>query len=219
MSFLLFLDESGHDHRVCPYEVHGGVALHTSRIWPFIQGMKRLQLDAFGVELSSFGSEVKGHKLLDKNRFKWAAQRGRIDDSSRRKLVISFLEKGQSHDRPTHEEFTAYGQASLSMAQGVFELLNAQESRVFAVAIPRKVRKPNTFQAKEFLRKDIVYLLERYFYFLESEGEDGLLVVDETDVDEDRRFVRRLERYSIIRRMDDIGAPGSSHLLSLSHPI
>ena len=30
MSYLLFLDESGHDHRTMPYEVRGGVALHAS---------------------------------------------------------------------------------------------------------------------------------------------------------------------------------------------
>ncbi len=28
MSWLLFLDESGHDHRQLPYEVRGGIALH-----------------------------------------------------------------------------------------------------------------------------------------------------------------------------------------------
>jgi hypothetical protein len=40
-----------------------------------------------------------------------------------------------------------------------------------------------------------VFLLERYFYFLEREQQHGLLVMDEVDKAEDRRFVRRLESY------------------------
>lgn len=45
------------------------------------------------------------------------------------------------------------------------------------------------------LRKDLVYLLERFFYFLDERQESGLLVMDETERADDRRFVRRLERY------------------------
>jgi hypothetical protein len=40
-----------------------------------------------------------------------------------------------------------------------------------------------------------VFLLERYFYFLEQEQEAGLLVMDETEKTQDRQFVRRLENY------------------------
>ena len=74
MSYILFLDESGHDHRTMPYEVRGGVILHASKLWPFVQGMRRLEMTSFGATLASVGSELKGHRLLDKNRFKWARQ-------------------------------------------------------------------------------------------------------------------------------------------------
>lgn len=60
MSWLLFLDESGHDHKNMPYEVRGGVALHAGRLWPFIQGMQRLELDSFGCQLHQFRKELKG---------------------------------------------------------------------------------------------------------------------------------------------------------------
>ena len=33
---LLFLDESGTDHRASPYEVTGGIAIAESDLWPFI---------------------------------------------------------------------------------------------------------------------------------------------------------------------------------------
>lgn len=81
------------------------------------------------------------------------------------------------------------------MARGIFELLRSHQARLFAAVIPRSVKKPDTVEAEEFLRKDFVYLLERFFYHLELKNQMGLLVMDETDRTEDRRFVRRLERY------------------------
>jgi hypothetical protein len=40
-----------------------------------------------------------------------------------------------------------------------------------------------------------VFLLERFFYFLEHEQEHGLLVIDEVDKVADRRFVKKMEAY------------------------
>ena len=85
MSYLLFLDESGHDHRTMPYEVRGGVALHASELWPFVQAMQRLELASFGTTLHQFQAELKGCKLLDKDRYKWAAQEAPMPDEERRK--------------------------------------------------------------------------------------------------------------------------------------
>lgn len=192
MSYLLFLDESGHDHRTMPYEVRGGVALHVSRLWPFVQGMQRLELDAFGTQ---FRAELKGHTLLDKDRFKWASQDKRMADEERRRHCRAFLTKGLEGKAPTRNEFTAYGQACLEMASGIFELLSQHDARLFAAVIPCSVVKPATFAAEEYLRKDHVFLLERYFYFLEEEEQHGLLVMDEMEKAEDRRFVKRLEAY------------------------
>jgi len=48
-------------------------------------------------------------------------------------------------------------------------------------------------EAEEYLRKDQVFLLERFFYFLETKREHGILVMDEVDKAEDRRFVARLQ--------------------------
>ncbi len=195
MSWLLFLDESGHDHRAMPYEVRGGVALHAGELWPFVQDVQRLELAAFGTLLHQFRKELKGCKLLDKDRFKFAAQGPRMENEERRKHCRGFLTKGLEKKKPTRAEFTAYGQASLEMARGIFELLRDHKAKRFAAAIPRSVTKPATTEAQEFLRKDQVFLLERFFYFLESEQKYGLLVMDEVDKTADRRFVRRLEGY------------------------
>lgn len=199
MSVLLFLDESGHDHKNAPYEVRGGVAIDADRLWPFVRAMQSLEESCFGDYLHRFRKEIKGHKLLDKDRFKWANQGPRMDDASRRLNCLSFLNKGVQKSptapAPIRAEFTAYGQACLEMARGVFELLRNHGAKLFASVIPCSVERPATSEADEYLRKDFVYLLERYFYYLEGRNTTGLLVMDETEKTEDRRFVRRLERY------------------------
>ena len=119
MSWLLFLDESGHDHRTTPYEVRGGVALHASELWPFVQDMQRLELAAFGTELNQFRTELKGSTLLDKDRFKWAAQGQRMSDEERRKHCRGFLTKGLEKMPPSRTEFTAYGQACRLPTRGM----------------------------------------------------------------------------------------------------
>lgn len=195
MSWLLFLDESGHDHKQMPYEVRGGVAFHAAELWPFVQQMQRLELDCFGCQLSLYRKELKGSTLLDKKRYRFANQTVTMAPEARRRHARGFLTKGLEKRMPTRPEFTAYGQACLEMARGVFQLLRAHRAVLFASAIPREVKKPATYQADEFLRKDQVFLFERFFYFLEEKQEHGLLVLDEVEKTVDRRFVRRLEDY------------------------
>jgi hypothetical protein len=194
MSYLLFLDESGHDHKTMPYEVRGGVALRASKLWSFVQGMRRVEIASFGVTLASVGAELKGHKLLDKDRFKWALQGATMDDAARQKHARSFLQKGPQKHQPTRQEFTAYGQACLAMVRGIFELLRGHDAKIIAVVTPRNAPKPPPGQS-EILRKDQVFLLERYFYLLQAAKETGLIVLDQTDKTDDQRLVRRMERY------------------------
>ncbi len=194
MSFLFFLDESGHDHRNMQYEVRGGVVLHSGTLWSFVRDMMALEVDAFGDRLHLYGTEIKGHKLLDKDRFRWSIQADELDPITRRMNSRSFLRKSTSGSTPSRIEFTAYGQASLMMARGMFDLLEKHDARVFACAIPRGAHKGVTPPA-DFLRKDQVFLLERFYYFLEDQQQTGLLVMDETEKKTDRQFVGRLERY------------------------
>jgi hypothetical protein len=195
VSWLLFLDESGHDHKQTPYEVRGGIALNAGKLWPFVQRLKQLELASFGARLHDFQSEIKGAKLLERKRFKWAAQADWMKDEERRKLCRQFLTKGLEKKSPTRLEFTAYGQACIEMCRGLFEVLREQEAKLFAAAIPTGVAKPLSFEAEEYLRKDHVLLLERFFYFLEAKLDHGLLVFDEVDKQSDHKFVRQVERY------------------------
>ena len=195
MSYLLFMDESGHDRKLCPYEVRGGIALHARDVWPFVQAMRELEREMFGDVLVRYGSEIKGARLLDKKRFEWAQQAEPIADEERRRLSVSFLNKGVTKRRPTKLEFTAFGQASLGMVEGIFALLHKHKATIFAAAIPRAVKAPPELAGQGLLRKDHVFLFERYYYFLEQQKEQGLLVLDETDKNLDRQFVREMTRY------------------------
>ena len=195
MSWLLFMDESGHDHKNMPFEARGGVAIHASKLWSFIQGWRRLEEDCFGTTLIAFGKEAKGYKLLDKDRLKWALQADPMPPEERRKLARSFLEYGQAKLAQKRENFTAYGQACVEMARGAFDLLIAHEAQLFVSLIPKGVQPPADNAYPDYLRKDQVFLFERFYYFLEAQHQNGLIVMDETEKTQDRRFVSRLEAY------------------------
>lgn len=95
MSWLLFLDESGHDHKHCPYEVRGGIAIHAGKLWAFVQQLQDAEIAAFGAPLHDYQKEIKGAKLLDKDRFKWANQDAPMNDSARRKHCRGLQYRGQ----------------------------------------------------------------------------------------------------------------------------
>ncbi len=197
MAWFLFMDESGHDHKQMPYEVRGGFSIAEDKLWPLLQDANRLELDCFGARLADYKSEIKGSKLLNKDRFKWAAGGDEIDAETRKQLCRSFLQVGLEKKSPSGRQFTAYGQACLLMADGIFDILDRYQANVFAAAVPRGSGKPDPANAEppDILRKDHVFLLERFFYFLERERHRGILVMDEVEEQADRRFVRKLEQY------------------------
>jgi len=195
LSYLFFIDESGHDHKNTPYEVRGGIVLHAKRLWGFIQQFQDLEEACFGTQLSNFGVELKGSRILEKKRFRCASQGELLDDLARRKHALAFLRHGEAHTSPSEIEFRAFGQACLQMGRGVFRLLQAHEGKIFAAVVPRSTKKPATFQADEYLRRDQVFLLERYFNYISARNETGLLVFDETDRTADSHFIRQIERY------------------------
>ena len=119
MSYLLFLDESGHDRRTMPYEVRGGMALHAEKLWPFIQRMRSMEEAAFGDLLQHYGAEIKGHHLLDKERFKWAAQGDLLDDTARRKYALSFLDKGVQKKGSSHSSVLVQPKLARIGARGI----------------------------------------------------------------------------------------------------
>ena len=121
MSWLLFLDESGHDHRQMPYEVRGGVTLHASKVWSFVQAMQSAEHECFGCSLQDFGHELKGASLLKRDRFKHALSKTKrpISPQQRRNDCRSLFARKQRpkpEQGPRGTELPSYGQACLLMA-------------------------------------------------------------------------------------------------------
>ena len=136
-------------------------------------------------------------KLLQKDRFAHAAQMPEFEAAKRQQHCRALLQACLEKRPPTREQLTAYGQASLRMADGIFVMLERHKAIIFASAVPRGTAKPpaGTPPSPDILRKDHIFLLERFFYFLEREKQMGLLVMDEVEKQEDRRFVKRLHDY------------------------
>ena len=169
------------------FSLSSGLSCRRCSVW---------QVDCFGCRLHEYGNEMKGATLVNRKRVRFAKQQAPFPDSDRQKLCRSFLAKGHAGDaRQSRDEFTAYGQACLRMARETFALLHQHEAVLLASAIPRGVAKPPDYRFDDYLRKDMVFLFERFFSFLEQEKEPGILVMDETEKREDRRFVARLEAY------------------------
>jgi hypothetical protein len=149
-----------------------------------------------GCTLREFQKELNGSTLLDAKRFRFAKQADPMPDEERRKHSRTFLTKGLQKGLPTSSEFCAYGQACIEMAHGIFRLLTENDAVLFASMIPRGSGKADA-PIEGLLRKDKVFLLERFFYFLEPKKEHGLLVLDGSEKISDMKFVKQLESYFV----------------------
>ena len=153
MSWLLFMDESGHDHKQMPYEVRGGIALQDRRVWPFILAIASLEGNCFGVRLADFSKEFKGSKLLDKDRIKWAEQGPDRAMKNASEMHERFFPRVCRRNRKAAPSLPATAEACLEMTQGIFRLLRDHDAKLFASLIPRGVKPPTTFEATEYLRR------------------------------------------------------------------
>lgn len=194
---LLFVDESGTDHKEAPYEVLAGVAISERHLWSLIQDIRRAERTFFHVGLSDMGVELKGKSLLKRKTFRFAQQGA---ESIQPDLARQFLEKGTllregvASPSPTRDEFTAYGQAILGFVRAMFELCGAYRAKFFASIVDPGAPRPS---GGDFLRKDYAYLFERFFYYLEdlSTSEMGIVVFDELEKAQCRILLDQMARY------------------------
>ena len=189
------MDECGHDHKQMPYEARGGICLPDNEVWNFTCKMQDLESQCFGVHLYKHGSEIKATKLLNKRRFEWAAYAEAIPAQERRQLCRQFLANTARHVSPTRRQFCAFGQASLLFVRHLVTLLHQCSASIFASMIPLGSNRPPDSYPQGHLRRDLIILFQRYFYFLEDRHEMGLVVLDETDRTDDSRFLRKFERF------------------------
>ena len=196
---LLFVDESGHDHRESPYEILAGAAIREQDLWNLIQAIQNLEVELFGLRLAEVGIEVKGKKLLKTKVFRHATQMEAIDPQKRRDLCIGFLQKGRREalggalEQRSRAEFAAYGQAVLDFVRRIYALSASYHVKIFASIVESSAPR----LAANFLRKDYAYLFERLFYYLEESGGDemGIVVFDELEKAQCRILINQMERY------------------------
>lgn len=68
-------------------------------------------------------------------------------------------------NNPAGYEVIAYHQTCFEFAQRIMQLLLDNKAVLFASLIPRGITKPAGSINRDFLRKDFVFLFDRYYYF------------------------------------------------------
>jgi len=195
VTWLLFCDESGHDHKNTPLEVRGGLAFPVGKIGMFSAAFEKLKLDCFGTEFIARNPEVKGSRLLSRKKFCFAEQEEILGQSARIRGINRLLEAQSQKMSPPARGFSALGQAGLLFADELFKLFEQYGCVLFASAIPKGVKAPTADQYTNYLRKDFIFLQERFFYFLEEKDSTGILVFDQTETQQDRKYIRRVYEY------------------------
>lgn len=94
----------------------------------------------------------------------------------------------------TKMELTALAQAKLDYACKLLELCQRFRFKVFASIICDENSIPVD---KEMLRKDYVYLFERFYYFLEDKSDEprGAIVFDELDKSASHLLLGQMDKY------------------------
>lgn len=198
---LLFIDESGHDHHEMPCEVLAGVAVSESNLWNLVKAVRAAERGYFGDYLRNLRvTELKAKKLLKRKRFRSAWRHVDIADSELSALAHSALTKGVSAaeggggaSAVTERELVAYSRQVLRFVDEVINIAARYEVRVIASVLDIKSPRP----ASGMLRKDYVYLFERYFYLLEGQPprERGLVVFDELEKTKAKVLIQQMAAY------------------------
>jgi hypothetical protein len=198
VGWFLFVDESGQDRRNSPYEVLAGVAVEDRELWRLIQALKESQEDHFGMRLfDAYGAEAKGHKLLSTKTFRLASQKDALPKADRVVLAHAALTNGNA---VKGDQLTALGQAKLAYVTDALNLCHKYRTVAFASIIPNDIVRPKY----DFLRKDYVFLFERFFHFLNGRVENpkpmGTIIFDEVEKQQSQILIEQMERYFLHSR-------------------
>lgn len=198
---LLFIDESGHDRHDMPCEALAGVAVSEDNLWNLVQAIRSAEREHFGGYLRELHpKEIKGRTLLKRKRFKSAARKVEIPSEEVVGLANSCLQKGLEASKQglaesgaTQREIVAYSRQVLSFVHQVIDLAAGFSAQVFASVVDAAAPRPEP----GLLRKDYVYLFERYFYFLETLAMRGrgLIVFDELDRSQSHVLLGQMAAY------------------------
>lgn len=191
MAYFLFIDESGQDHRDSPYEVLSGVAIEDRDLWNLITEINQLEDAIFGTRYNSVpvGREIKARKFLNTRTFKQATLKPPFLPDERKKLAKICLEQSIN---ATLLEISALAQAKIHYALELLKICLRFRCKIFGSIIKNHYKK-----SSDLLRKDYVYLFERFYYFLEDKQYDpsGIVVFDELDKSQSHILINQMDSY------------------------
>jgi Protein of unknown function (DUF3800) len=137
------------------------------------------------------GREIKATNFLNKKTFRLANQLDPVNLFERTLWAKQALDNGETANR---NQLTSLAQAKLSYVKLVFQLCQEYRCKIFAsiVADPNKI-----IADASMLRKDYIYLFERFYYFLEdTPGEPrGIVVFDELDKSASHLLLTQMDKY------------------------
>ncbi len=190
MAYLLFIDESGQDHRASPYEVLAGAAIGDDQLWNLVCAIQDAELEYFGVSFSNDIEELKARKLLKPKVFRQAAWASSLSNPQRAQMASRALMDGP---HATRAEISALAQAKIAFVLRILELCALHGVRLFASIVDRDAPRP----AGTLLRKDYAYLFERFFYFVDEQvsHQRGLVVFDELEKSQAHILVGQMSAY------------------------
>jgi len=188
---LLFVDESGHDHHDMPCEVLAGVAVSEDNLWNLVKAVRSAERDHFGDYLRNMRqTEMKAKKLLKRKRFNSANRAVAIPAEELPQLANGALAHGATANE---RELVAYSRQVLAFVHEVLDIAARHSVQIIASVVDIHAPRP----PGDSLRKDYVYLFERYFYLLEAlpPRERGLVVFDEMDKSESHILIQQMAQY------------------------
>lgn len=198
---LLFIDESGHDRRNMPCEALAGVAISEENLWNLVRAVRAAEREYFGDYFRNLrDEEPKAKRLLKRKRFRVAQREVQIPADEMPALAHSALIKGKAareqrrtSSSATERELVAYSRSVLAFVHEVLNIAARHGATVFAAVVDRDAPRPEP----GLLRKDYVYLFERYFYYLETLplSERGLVVFDELDKAQSHILIQQMAAY------------------------
>lgn len=187
MSWLLFIDESGHDRKKLPYEVRGGIAIHASKLNSAILTTKDAISTLYGGQFLEKG-EIKGSGLLKPKNFAHAKNLDHTFSAERvKQLTVDLLTDPIANSKM--QNIAAYGNSSICLAKESFGILQKHNAKLFCTI----VSKNSPLILENGLRMDFIKLIEKFSQFLEKQNEYGVLVMDQVENSQDKKLSNCIE--------------------------
>lgn len=147
---LLFIDESGHDHKDMPCEALAGVTISEQNLWNLVRAVCAAEKNHFGDYFRILrDEEPKAKKLLKRKRFRTALRPIDIPADKVQSLAHSALlkgkaarEAGRTTSDATELELVAYSRAVLDFVHEVLNIAAQHGAVVFAAVVDRNALRP-----------------------------------------------------------------------------